>query len=70
MSKDNQRLKINSKLWKSFAFLAFFTGGAFLSPAWAQFSGGDETSGSAESSIGTDIFDGGAQNNTPFGTSQ
>ena len=41
----------------------------FLSSAYAQYSGGDETTGSAESSIGSDIYNGGSQNNSPYSTS-
>ena len=71
MSIKNTGLKLKSRHspWKIFAFLAFFIGGAFLSSAYAQYSGGDETTGGAQSSIGNDIYGGGAQNNSPYATS-
>ena len=52
MSNKNKRLKMKSSpcSWKILAFLAFFIGGSFVSaafsPAYAQYSGGDETAGS------------------------
>ncbi|MBF0571355.1 MAG: hypothetical protein HQL12_05735, partial [Candidatus Omnitrophica bacterium] len=55
--------------WKIFAFLAFFIVGVFVSAAYAQYSGGDETTGSAQSSIGSDIYNGGSQSNSPYSTS-
>jgi len=71
MSNENKRLKMKSRPcpWKIFAFLAFFSMGAFVSAAFAQYSGGDQTTGDAESSIGNDIYNGGAQNNSPYSTS-
>ena len=55
--------------WKIFAILAFFVMGAFVSAAHAQYAGSNETIGSAQSSIGSDIYNGGAQNNSPYATS-
>ncbi|MDE2232354.1 MAG: hypothetical protein KGJ95_09910, partial [Candidatus Omnitrophica bacterium] len=71
MEEDNERLKIDRRPsgWTNFAFLAFFVAGVFLSSAWAQYSGGNETTDPAESSIGSDIYNGGAQNNSPYATS-
>src|SRR5271154_7178581 len=75
MSNKNKRLKMKLQPWprKIFAFLAFFLCGAFVSaamtPAFAQYSGGNQTTGDAESSIGSDIYNGGAQNNSPYSTS-
>src|ERR1700691_3685833 len=75
MSNENKRLKMNlaNRSWKNFAFWAFFLVGPFVcggfTPAFAQYSGGDETTGDAESSIGSDIYDGGSQNNSPYSTS-
>ena len=71
MSNKNKRLKMNSKLvpGKIFAFLAFFLGFLFVSAAHAQYSGGDQNTGSAQSSIGSDIYKGGSQNNSSYSTS-
>ena len=58
-------LKLISRLnlWKGFAFWAFFIGGAFVSPVYAQYSGGNEVNQPAGATIGSDIYNGGAQNN-------
>ena len=55
--------------WKLFAFLAFFLVGGFVSAANAQQYGGGSESGVADSSIGSDIYDGGSQNNNPWANS-
>ncbi len=56
---------------ENFCLFGIFHSGRFsvALSAFAQYSGGDETTGPAESSIGSDIYNGGAQNNSPYSTS-
>ena len=61
-------LKLGHPQRKGLAFLAFCVGVLLSFPAWAQYSGGNQ-SGSAESTIGTDIFKGGAQGGSNAATS-
>ena len=52
--------------------MAFFIGAALFSvavtPAYAQYIGGNETTDPAQSSIGSNIYNGGSQNNLSFAT--
>jgi len=75
MSDKNKILKLNFGLessWRVFALMAFFIGAALFSvavtPAYAQYIGGNETTDPAQSSIGSNIYNGGSQNNLSFAT--
>ncbi len=71
MSKENKRLnmKTGHGLRKIFAWGAFFLGLALSSQALAQYGGGNQTTGAASASIGSDIYNGGPQNNASYATS-
>ncbi len=67
MSYKNPKLKNSNRLWVCFSLIAFSIMGFVVSKAFAQYSGGNQTS-NEETTIGSNIYSGGSQNNSPFGS--
>ncbi|NLE65710.1 MAG: hypothetical protein GX606_07340, partial [Elusimicrobia bacterium] len=67
LENKNKILRLASRLFSVF-IINLIIGAAFLSPAFAQFTGGLEN-GSAGTTIGGDIYVGGSQGGTPSATS-
>ncbi len=62
MSPNNKKkLGLSKSAWKMFVLTTYFALAVFTSKALAQYTGGAQNAGSAESTIGSDIFQGGAQ---------
>ncbi|MBI4309952.1 MAG: hypothetical protein HY591_06435, partial [Candidatus Omnitrophica bacterium] len=61
MPNKGLKLRITPQPWDFFVLAVLFLVGFLSSPALAQYSGGPQTA-TAETTIGTDIFKGGAQN--------